>query len=60
MTVINYGFDLIFFGVFDKVRGWPHVVGSVFNRFTIRGQEGHVKDVMYGPGCWKLQLIRDR
>ena len=60
VTVINDGFYLIFFGVFDKVRGWPRVVGPVFHGFAIRSQEGCVEYVMNGPGCRKLQLIRDR
>ena len=60
VTVINDSLDLIFFGVFDKVRGWPRVVGPMFYSFAIKGQEGCVEDVMYGPGGGKLQLIRDR
>ena len=60
MTVINDGLDFVFFGVFDKVRRWPRVVGPVFCGFTIRGQEGRVEDVMDGPGRGELQLIRDR
>jgi hypothetical protein len=60
VTVINDGLDLIFFGVFDKVRRWPRVVGPVFCSFAIRGQEGCVEDVMDGPGCGKLQSICDR
>ena len=39
MTMINDGLDLIFFGIFDKVRRWPRVVGPVFHCFTIGGQE---------------------
>ena len=54
VTVINDGLDLIFFGVFDKVRRWPRVVDSVFGSFAIRGQEGCVEDVMDGPGCGEL------
>ena len=30
VTVINDGLDLILFGVFDKVRRWPRVVGPMF------------------------------
>ena len=60
VTVINDGFNFVFFGVFDKVRRWPRVVGSVLCGFTIRGQEGCMEDVMNGPGCRELQLIRDR
>ena len=60
VTVINDSLDFIFFSVFDKVRRWPRVVGPVFCSFTIRGQEGRVKDVMDGPGGGELQLIRDR
>ena len=30
VTVINDGLDLVFFGVFDKVRRWPRVVVPVF------------------------------
>ena len=60
VTVIDDGFDLIFFGVFDKIRRRPRVVGPVFYSFTIRGQEGRMKDVMDGPGCRKLQLVSDR
>ena len=51
MTVINDGFDFVFFGVFDKVRRWPRVVVPVFYGFAIRGQEGCVEYVMDGPGC---------
>ena len=54
VTVINDSFDLVFFGVFDKVRRWPRVVGPVFCGFTIRGQKGCVEDVMNGPGCGEL------
>ena len=54
MTVINDGLDFIFFGVFDKVRRWPRVVGPVLRGFAIRGQEGCVEDVMYGPGRREL------
>ena len=54
MTVINDGLDFVFFGVFDKVRGWSRVVGPVFCGFAIRGQEGRVEDVMDGPGCGEL------
>ena len=54
VTVINDGLDLIFFGIFDKVRRWPRVVGPVFGSFAIRGQEGCVEDVMYGPGHREL------
>ena len=54
VTVINDGLDLVFFGVFDKVRRWPRVVGPMFYSFTIGGQEGRVEDVMDGPGCGKL------
>ena len=54
VTVINDGLDLVFFGVFDKVRGWPRVVGSVFRGLAIRGQEGRVEYVMNGPGYRKL------
>ena len=60
VMVIDDGLDFIFFGVFDKVRRWPRVVGPVFCRFTIRGQEGRVKDVMDGPGGGEFQLICDR
>ena len=60
MTVINDGLDFVFFGVFDKVRWWSHVVGPVFYSFAIRGQKGCVEDVMYGPGRGELQLICDR
>ena len=60
MTVINDGLDFVLFGVFDKVRGWSRVVGPMFRGFTIRGQEGCMEDVMNGPGCRELQLIRDR
>jgi hypothetical protein len=54
MTVINDSLDFVLFGVFDKVRRWPRVVGPVFGGFAIRGQEGCVEDVMNGPGCGKL------
>ena len=54
VTVINDSLDFVFFGVFDKVRRWPRVVGPVFCSFAIRGQEGGVKDVMDGPGGGKL------
>ena len=54
MTVINDSFNLVFLGVFDKVRRWPRVVGPVFYSFAIRGQEGRVKDVMDGPGYGEL------
>ena len=60
VTVINDGLDFILFGVFDKVRWWPRVVGPMFRGFTIRSQEGRVKDVMDGPGRGELQLICDR
>ena len=60
VTVINDSLDFVFFGVFDKVRRWPRVVGPVFCSFAIRGQEGRVKDVMDGPVSGELQLIRDR
>ena len=58
--VINDGLDLVFLGVFDKVRRWPRVVVSVFYGFAIRGQEGCVEYVMNGPGRGELQLICDR
>jgi hypothetical protein len=35
VTVINDGLDLVLLGVFDKVRRWPHVVGSMFHGFVI-------------------------
>jgi hypothetical protein len=54
MSVINDGLDFVLLGVFDKVGGWPHVVGPVFYCFAIRGQEGCVEDVMDGPGCREL------
>ena len=54
VMVINDGLDLIFLGIFDKVRRWPRVVGPVFCGFAIRGQEGCVEDIMDGPGCGKL------
>jgi hypothetical protein len=54
MTVINNSFDFVFFGVFDKVRRWPRVVGPVFYRLVIRGQEGCVEYVMNGPGSGEL------
>ena len=54
VTVINDGLDLIFFGIFDKVRRWPRVVGPMFCSFVIRGQEGRMEDVMDGPSCGKL------
>ena len=60
VTVINDGLDLVFFGIFDKVRGWSRVVDPVFSCLTIRGQEGCVEDVMYGPDCGEFQLICDR
>ena len=60
VSVINNGLDFVFFGVFDKVRRWPRVVGPMFCSFTIRGQEGRVKDVMDGPGGGELQLICNR
>ena len=60
VTVINYGFDFVFFGVFDKVRRWPRVVVPVFYSLAIRGQEGCVEYVMNGPGCGELQLVCDR
>ena len=60
MTVINDGLDFVFFGVFDKVRRWPRVVGPVFRSFAIRSQKGCMKDVMDGPGGGELQLICDR
>ena len=54
VSVINDGLNFVFFGVFDKVRRWPRVVGPVFYGFVIRGQEGCVEDVMDGPGCGEL------
>ena len=54
VSVINDGLDFVFFGIFDKVRRWPRVVGPVFYGFAIRGQEGCVEDVMDGPGCGEL------
>ena len=60
MAVINDGLDLVFFGVFNKVRRWPRVVVAVFYGFAIRGQEGCVEYVMNGPGCGELQLVCDR
>ena len=54
VTVINDGLDLVFFGVFDKIRRWPRVIGPVFCGFAIRGQEGRVEHVMNGPGRGKL------
>ena len=54
VTVINDSLDFIFFGVFDKVRGRPRVVGPMLYGFAIRSQQGCVKDVMDGPGCGKL------
>ena len=54
VTVINDGLDLVFFGIFDKVRRWPRVVGPMFYGFMIGGQEGCVKDVMNGPGRGEL------
>ena len=60
VTVIDDGFNFVLFGVFDKVRRWPRVVGPMFCRFTIRGQEGCVKHVMNGPGRGELQLVCDR
>ena len=54
MAVINDGLDLIFFGVFDKVWGWPRVVVPVFYGLAIRGQKGCMEYVMDGPGCGKL------
>src|SRR5258708_206345 len=35
--MINDPFDLVFFFSFNKVRGWPQVVGSVCARFMIGG-----------------------
>ena len=54
VTVINDSFDFVFLGVFDKVRGWPRVVGPVLYSLAIRGQEGRMEDVMDGPGCGEL------
>ena len=54
VTVINDGLDFVFFGVFDKVRRWPRVVGPMFYGFAIGGQEGCVEHVMNGPGCGEL------
>ena len=39
VMVINDGLNFVFLSIFDKVRRWPRVVGPVFNRFMIRGQE---------------------
>ena len=36
VTVINDGLDFVFFGVFDKVRWWPRVVGPVLRGLAIR------------------------
>ena len=36
VSVINDGLDFVFFGVFDKVRRWPRVVGPVFRGLAIR------------------------
>ena len=60
VTVINDGLYFVLFGVFDKVRWWPRVVGPMLRGFTIRGQEGRMKDVMDSPGCGEPQLICDR
>ena len=60
VTVINDGLDFVFFGVFDKVRGWSRVVSPVLCSLAIRGQEGCVEDVMDGPGRGELQLVCDR
>ena len=54
MMVINDGLDLVFLGVFDKVRRQPRAVGPVLCSFTIRGQKGCVEDVINGPGRWEL------
>ena len=54
VTVIDDGLDFVFFGVFDKVRRWPRVVGPVFRSFAVRGQERCVEDVMDGPGGGEL------
>jgi hypothetical protein len=49
-VVINDGLDLVFLSIFNQLRGWPHVVDPMLRCFTIRGQEGRMKDVMNGPG----------
>jgi hypothetical protein len=54
VTVINDGFDFVLFGVFDKVRWWPRVVGSVLHGLAIRSQEGRMENVMDGPGGGEL------
>ena len=54
VTVINDGLDFVFFGVFDKVRWWPRVVGSVLCGLAIRSQEGRMENVMDGPGGGEL------
>ena len=53
VTVINDSLDLVLFGIFDKVWGWPRVVVPVLYSFTIRGQKGCMKYVMDGPGRGK-------
>jgi hypothetical protein len=60
VMVINDGLDFVLFDVFDKVRWWPHVVGSVLCGFAIRSQEGRMENVMDGPGYGELQLICNR
>ena len=54
VTVINNGFDFVFFSIIDKVRRWPCVVGPMFCGFTIRGQEGCMEDIVNGPGYREL------
>ena len=35
VSMIDHLLHLVFFFSFDKVRGWPRIVGSVCVRFTI-------------------------
>jgi hypothetical protein len=59
-AVINDGLNLIFFGIFDQLWGWPRVVDPVLCCFTIGGQKGCMKDVMDGPGWGQGKLICNR
>ena len=56
---VQYLLHFVLFFVFNKVRRWSGVVGTVELRLSIRGKEVNVKHVMDLPLFWKHQLIGD-
>ena len=55
----DYLFYFPFFFAFNDIRWWLDKIGAVLIGFFVRYKKGGMEYVMYFPGGWEAEFVRD-